>query len=70
MAELETEEIIRLESNKVYVTHIRPSKEFMFKINKFRARCLLNGKKIPNINVITKKMAMLFTDEELWNEFF
>jgi hypothetical protein len=64
------EQIMRVESNEVYVTHIRPSKEFMFKINKFRARCLLNGKRIPTMNIITKKISLLFTDEALWNEFF
>ena len=64
------EQVMELESNRVYVTHIRPSKEFMFKINKFRARCLINGKKIPAIHSITKKIANLINDEELWHEFY
>jgi len=63
-------QIMEMEARNVYVTPIRISKEFMFLINKFRARCMLEGKKVPKLPQITKKIAMLISDEMLWNEFF
>ena len=64
------QELLELESKNVYVTPIRISREFMFMINKFRAKCMLEGKKVPSIPQITKKITILITDEELWNEFY
>lgn len=70
MALINQTQLMEIESKNVYVTPIRISREFMFLINKFRARCMLEGKKVPTVPTITKKIAILITEDELWNEFY
>ena len=38
--------------------------------DKYKGNTLIQFVKIPKINIITKKIASLFTEEELWNEFY
>jgi len=62
--------MIEIESMNVYITPIRVSKEFMFMINKFKAKCMLEGKKVPTNPQITKTVAKMIGYEEIWNEFY
>lgn len=49
---------------------IEPSKEFEEIINYIRAKCLLNGKKPPSKQKITKYIANNIDKERLWHNVF
>jgi hypothetical protein len=47
----------------------RISPELIKKINRIRARAILEGRKPPSFAKITEKMAKQIKEELLWNEF-
>lgn len=52
---------------KNYMSRIHP--ELLKKANLIRARCILEGRKLPTMTEITKAMARQIQEELLWDEF-
>jgi len=48
---------------------IRIHKKLKSKIDFIRGKCMMEGKRVPSISEVTKKIAENIKEEEMYNEF-